>query len=428
MSLISAIDNANALSDPRTPFEYVSAWLDRTGLAINARGEIEFTSRRDNKSRLLDQLFLDYQDCLRERKLQVRAYNENLGKKDDKLPTPIGFSRFELDAAFNIYMGMKADEAFEKLKDKIAYVPKIEAEEHIEKALRIFSANEPTSLDVAVFKHLIWQVKQRMWNKPTRHELIVSFFGKQGAGKTTLARQLGSPIKDLFVERSMREIVGDERNNFILQKAYLLLFEELENASKVDIDSLKAITSKDRTNWRILGKNQDDNGYNNTTFICTSNKPIKQVFYDPTGMRRFYEFVCADEIPRRQINEVNFTKLWQSVDEAAESPIEDHLRELYQHQNTYYRQQSTVESFVEDAGLEKHAEKYTTLKSLYEQYTDFCEQAGIKSPLSRNNFSSELLLMGYVRKRVSQGLVFYVTKAPNAQQPGGKILTLPKVT
>jgi phage/plasmid-associated DNA primase len=255
---------------------------------------------------------------------------------------------------------------------------------------------------------MIWQVKQRIWNKPARHEIILTFFGKQGAGKTTLVRQIAEPIKDLFVERSMREIVGDERNNFMLQKAYLILFEELENASKVDIDSLKTITSKDRTNWRMLGKNADENGYNNTTFVCTSNKPIRQVFYDPTGMRRFYEFTVVDEIPRKQINSVDFLKLWQSVNEDGPSPIEDSLFELYQHQNKEYRQQSTVESFLEDAGLVKGGE--TTLKKIYTDYKSFCDQAGIKSPLSRNNFSNELVLMGYEKKRVSAGMVFNLEK------------------
>jgi Cdc6-like AAA superfamily ATPase len=396
-------------------------------LAVNARGEIEFHSRRDNKGRILDRLFLDYMDCYRERRLQVRAHNENLPRKAEKLPSPVGFSQSELNAAFNDYMGTQADAAFERLKTLIAYSPKIEAEEHVEKVMRIFLNQEPTSLDVAVFKHMFWQVKQRMWNKPARHELIISFFGKQGAGKTTLARQLGSPIKDLFVERSMREIIGDERNNFMLQKAYLLLFEELENASKVDIDSLKAVTSKDRTNWRMLGKNADDNGFNNTTFLCTSNKPIRQVFYDPTGMRRFYEYTCADEIPRRQINSVDFTKLWQSVDEAAPSPIEDRLKDLYTHQNTYYRQQGTVESFIEDLGLEKTNEDGATLKKLYEDYKSFCDQAGIKSPLSRNNFSNELVLMGFTRKRLSTGVIFNIVKGTNSPNPPNKVLKLPSV-
>lgn len=225
----------------------------------------------------------------------------------------------------------------------------------------------------------------------------------------------------------MREIVGDERNNFMLQKAYLLLFEELENASRVDIDSLKAITSKDRTNWRMLGKNQDDNGFNNTTFICTSNKPIRQVFYDTTGMRRFYEFTVQDEIPRRQINSVDFLKLWQSVNEEAECPIEDCIKELYEYQNTYYRQQGTVEAFLDDACLVKSKDDVIALKKLYEDYKKFCDQAGIKSPLARNNFSNELLNMGFEKKRLSQGMTFNIVKDSDHTSPPNKVLKLPSV-
>ncbi len=408
MSILTTVDAQSALSDPRTPVEFISAWFSLKGVPINARGELEFTSRRDNKGHIMDRLFLDYQDGLRERRLQVRAENDQLRRGEPKIQPPIGFSKAELDAAFNAFLKDQADAAFERLKTAIAYSPKVEAEGRIEQVLRIIM-NEPTTLDIMVFKHLLWQVKQKIWNKNARHELIVSFYGKQGAGKTTFVRQLGAPIRDLFVERSMREIVGDERNNFMLQKAYLLLFEELENASKVDIDSLKAITSKDRTNWRMLGKNQDDNGYNNTTFVCTSNKPIRQVFYDTTGMRRFYEFTVQDEIPRRLINDVDFAKLWQSVNEAGACPIEDCIKELYEYQNAIYRQQGTVESFIEDAGLVKG--KATTLKELYRSYADFCSQAGIKSPLSRHNFSNELVNLGFEKKRTAPGMVFNIEKS-----------------
>jgi energy-coupling factor transporter ATP-binding protein EcfA2 len=417
------LDAQSTLADPRTPLDFITAWFLIKGVPVNARGELEFLSRRDNKSHLLDCLFLDYMDAYRERRLQVRAHNENLPRKAEKLPAPVGFSQAELNAAFNTYINNQAAAAFERLKSTIAYQPKVEAEGHIEHVLNILM-KDPTPLDITVFKHLLWQVKQRMWNRPARHEMIVSVYGKQGAGKTTFVRQLGQPIKDLFVERSMREIVGDERNNFMLQKAYLLLFEELENASRVDIDSLKAITSKDRTNWRMLGKNQDDNGFNNTTFICTSNKPIRQVFYDTTGMRRFYEFTVQDEIPRRQINSVDFTKLWQSVNEAGSCPVEDCIKELYAHQNKVYRQQGTVEAFLDDAGFIKSEEDHTILKKLYEEYKSFCDQAGIKSPLARNNFSNELVNMGFEKKRMGQGMAFNLSRSTPTPN---KVLKLPSV-
>jgi hypothetical protein len=144
-------------------------------------------------------------------------------------------------------------------------------------------------------------------------------------------------------------------------------------------------------------------------------------------MRRFYEFTVQDEIPRRQINSVDFLKLWQSVNEAAECPVEDCIKELYEHQNFYYRQQGTVEAFLEDTYLVKSEENNTTLKKLYEDYKSFCDQAGIKSPLSRNNFSNELVNMGFERRRMTPGIVFNLTKDPERILASNKVLKLPSV-
>lgn len=409
---MDAVTSEAALNEPKTPYEYVSAWFFKKGYAINAREEIEFSDRRENMDVTITQLHCDYNDSHRERRLIVRTYNENLpNKRAEKLPSPIGFTVKELDNAIRIYIKTKADEAFEALKERLTYSKEAETSKELEKMLEIVRPNH-SSLDVAVFKHIIWQVKQRLWNRKSRHELIVSFFGKQGAGKTTLVRQLAEPIKELFVERKMSDIVGDERNSFMLQKAYLILFEELENASRVDIDSLKALTSKDAMNWRILGKNLDGNGFMNTTFVCTSNKPIRQVFYDPTGMRRFYEITVVDEIPRRKINAVNFLKIWQSVDEAAECPIENRIKELYEHQNTEYKAQSTVEAFLEEKNIKPSldVEKRIPLKQLYKDYKDFCEEYGFKSPVSVITFSHDLTSQGYGKVRHSKGVMIFADK------------------
>lgn len=409
-----------ALNEPKTPYEYVAAWFFNAGLTVNARQELSFETRRDNLTVTIMRIRNDYQIALRERRLLVKTYNESAPKNAAKLPAPQAFQVTEIDQAVALYLKDKSDEAFEALKTNVAYSEEAAASGELERLLETIKGVY-SSLDVAVFKHIIWQVKQRMWNRKARHEMIVSFLGKQGAGKTTLIRQLAEPIKELFVERRMSDIVGDERNNFMLQKSYLMLFEELENASRVDIDSLKALTSKDATNWRILGKNIDDNGYMNTTFVCTSNKPIKQVFYDPTGMRRFYEFKVVDEIPRRKVNSIDFLKVWQSVDEEGECPIEGLIKELYEFQNVEYRNQSTVELFIEDCGYVAAEEGRAQLRDVYSDYKRYCEQYGFKSPVSAATLSNELINLGYSKGRSNKGIYFQIEKKST------NVLKLPKV-
>jgi predicted P-loop ATPase len=186
-----------------------------------------------------------------------------------------------------------------------------------------------SDLDIAVLKHFVWQVKRKLYEAEVEHHLMPIFCGsQQGTGKSVAVRKLLRPIQQFKDEPTNLAIVGDERQAFRFARSFVLFFDEMAKATKADMESFKNIITQPRASWRSLGSNRRRVETNRATCIGTSNYPLASIIVDPTGSRRFYELPCSDRMDWSAINAIDYTRLWQSVDENGPAPITPVLNDL----------------------------------------------------------------------------------------------------
>jgi hypothetical protein len=404
-------------NDPITPLEFITAYFYLAGLTVNARRSLDGMDRRQRLSDIENDMHYAYSEAVRLKKAVLQEIENKKAAVENRNPTKVvypGFLPRVMELAFHVYMRDTAEARYKEIVSRLEYDPSV-GDVEMDKFLKAISDN-PTALDKAALRHTIWQVKRKLAHLPIKWELWVNLFGRQGGGKTYLLRDLGKPLEALYEEGKMSEIVGDSRFMFMLQDVYLINFEELEKALKTDMESIKSLMSKDKLTWRRLGKNAADSGFNNTTIISSSNRRIIEVFYDNTGMRRFYEITCKDVIDKEASATVDFVALWRSVNHLEETaPIEPFLTELNKFQKENLQQKTTVELFLEDNGYQVTSDHSSTnrreLKKVYTEYSHYCADSGYKMPVSKIMFGRELEKVGFVKgPRSNQGMTFYAAK------------------
>jgi hypothetical protein len=192
---------------------------------------------------------------------------------------------------------------------------------------------ETTDLDVAVFRHMLWQVKRKISGLPCAYEMMCVLSGGQGAGKSLALQDfLFSPIKDLCYTNAEFGLLRDERQGRIFSDHYIVLFDEMAGADRGDIDRIKQMITARTFKQRRMGTTSHDVLLMNATFFGTTNKELETIIRDNTGMRRFYEFKVdtrAETMPKWPIlKELDYALIWASVDHAIESPLTEHYDTL----------------------------------------------------------------------------------------------------
>ncbi len=88
-------------------------------------------------------------------------------------------------------------------------------------------------------------------------------------------------------------------------------------------------------------------------------------------MRRFYQLECQDHIDWETVNALDYSQLWQSVDESKESPIKAHLEALRAHQEVL-RAKDLLEQWLDERTfIPTGKQRWSTSTELYEDYQKF---------------------------------------------------------
>jgi hypothetical protein len=187
-----------------------------------------------------------------------------------------------------------------------------------------------------------------------------------------------------------------------------------------DVESLKAVISDDVVSYRPLYTNRNSTVPQNTTFIGASNRDIRTLIKDPTGMRRFYQITCTEDAKSatswQELSELDYTAVWRSVNEHQDEPeILLWTADLAEHQEGI-RHQTSIEEFVNEYDYAPGTER-VLLKDLYQQYDTFCNNANMK-PFSRPSFMQELAQYGFSKGRASVGTFVLLNKQIRAAGSG----------
>ena len=283
-------------------------------------------------------------------------------------------------------------------------------------------SEERLNLDMDILKHFIWQIKRKLWKKPVKEHIMPVFVGATGAGKSYNLLKLLEPIEELTYQAPSMTMLNDEREAFLMQQYFCVIFDELSGADRVEINRLKQYITADKISYRILGKNMNCTGKQNSTFVATSNTAVKRAIIDPTSARRYWQVDCGhrdDVMPHwNSINQIDFEVIWRSVDEESDIfPIKGSFQEIGKIQTTEFRAQTILEQFCEDKGIAPFKEDKENIVfqvgmvDFYNDFKEWCEDLKRRLPLQKATFE-EMKNLEYQMTRRNRGsvILFYAPK------------------
>jgi hypothetical protein len=389
--------NAEELSDGRL---FVNAWMGSRNIRVSPKGLLCRDQQTWTVLQLGDTLKLDYERHCNEFHLSQADLPKDKKKKIKKLASNL------LESALREHVRLNRDKARRELVERLRYNGDAEPTE-----LRKFVdglVGRPDPVVEAVLAHFIWQVKRKAYNLPVDYHLMSIITGPQGNGKSTaIYRRLLAPLADFIATPALSEL-ADKRHFEAYQYNYVVFCDEMQNAEKADVDGLKNFISADRQTAREMYSTTIVEFKQNCTPIGCSNKSLATLIYDPTGMRRFFEIVTDETLRTRgwAIHDtVNFTKLWQQIDENLPgkgylSPVWEQIQQAQEQ----LRMQDPIEAFLEEseAALVEGCET-TEVKGddFYRDYRQFCNRNGHKYKQS-NWFGVKLKEYGVFKRQVQR--------------------------
>lgn len=175
----------------------------------------------------------------------------------------------------------------------------------------------------AVLGHFIWSVKRKLTGLPVTNHIMPVLVGGQGAGKSTAINHLLKPLDKHLITASF-DIFQDDRQKYLFHTYAAIFLDEMARARQADLNSLKHTITQETVSYRKLYTADSTTRPNISTFIGCSNTGVAELIIDRTGMRRFFEINTLPKLDWSAINALDYTQVWNSVNERDASPIELH--------------------------------------------------------------------------------------------------------
>lgn len=349
--------------------------------------EPKYPPRQKNSNELPTELWV--KDWLYERSASLDYKSNMLVIDGDDLPFDQLLSRISLDAenerlkysddkikhALNVWMA-------EQKKSVVAsHISKIEfdSELHTDAVSRflIAATGSAKPLEKAVLCHFIWQIKRKLLGLKVGNHLMPIFVGKHRGGKTEAIKKLLGPIEQLCLMANDMTVITDERGIKALNDNYCIFFDEMAKAGKVDADRMKNIITSEYVSYRIMRTNQYASLRHNSVFIGATNHHVRDLIFDHTSARRFYEIPTLNVLNHQEINSIPYLEIWKSINPIADSPIVEFLSELDHVQESEIRNKCFVEewltSWCKTIELETPHQQWSKPKDLYMNFKQWLD-------------------------------------------------------
>lgn len=235
----------------------------------------------------------------------------------------------------------------------------------------------------AVIKKFMWQIKRKARGMPVTNHLMPVLTGAQGKGKTEFVKAMTKPLRDLMREVDFGMLTDGKTTD--IWSALILFIDEMGHFTKADVDRVKNVITTTELSIRAMRQNHSAVIRNSATLIGCSNKSLGQLIRDETGGRRFAELEWSNTPDWDASNALDWTMLWQSVDEDGPDPlIAANMADVLRDQQEANRNQHPVEIWAREYG--QTMKNWTRASDIHVNYREWEREAFPRHDTSQTLF------------------------------------------
>lgn len=248
-----------------------------------------------------------------------------------------------------------------------------------------------------MFKHWMWCLKRRMFNKPVIWHIWLNFNGAQGIGKTQMINRMLRFIEDFIITTNLRIMNDVDREYRKFTDNYVIIFDDLNTGENSDndvslndnaVDAIKQIMTQEVFTVRQF-QTQDQNKVKNTFVpISTANRHLYDIIYDGDAMRRWFEFNCQRSTPPESYDELNailerFPEALRGIDENndkgywdRQSAVSNKIVEIQKH---YIPTNTSTNTWIDYCHVTPDFDRSPEtafMAPAYKQYSSYCRAVG----------------------------------------------------
>lgn len=344
--------------------KYVLKWLELKRVIIDERGGLSSPDKRDYLE-LVDTMWLDYCE-------QIDTFNRVADKKVKGAPE--SNLRKALEELISLQMIQRREEIFKKIQ--------FIGTENLELLKTFTKAVTGKSEDkiVGVLAHFLCSIKRKLNDKEVVYHIMPIIYGKQGGGKSLCLQRLFAPLTNLTLDLSLTELT-DARFYFALNRNFVVVLDEMAGAAKSDVEKLKKTISSSYNDVRKLGTNIVTKIKQNSCFIGTTNKPVSEIIFDPTGARRFFEIKALDKLDWNVINSIDYVALFQGIDENKEKEYFENVQKDVEKDQEDLIGVDELTAFLDTFKISSGPKEFSAIL-FYDTYKTWAEENGIKNVIN----------------------------------------------
>ena len=316
------------------------------------------------------------------------VYQEQLPYKVEEVKTTLNCIARDMDG-----------QAVARIFDNIAFDPKyVDQKTKFLRALhKHFDIEEDFEIFDTLMSHWAWVCKRRMLGRQVKWHIWPNYYGPTGGGKTTTICKLCAPFEDYVAVTDIATLFDSTREVAKLSEYSVLVFDELsvnggeEGGGSLTEDNkatLKSILTKDYIDVRVYGTQRQSKQRITFVPISSANYHLYDIIFDPTSMRRFFEFHCKSK--PTDFTEINkyLDKSWafwrgidENIDEGYWDPNNAIGQAIAKIQSEYYPTRSTTTMWIKACSVKAGNRAGS---GAYRAYCHWCRETGNKSRTMQN--------------------------------------------
>lgn len=362
---------------PKTYSEYIQAMVAWKNGTVNSSKifkmnpklyidgiEVTEESRKDNDVRFIS-------DAMMSNNNDEMSFLTEI--KTIALDMELPFKSKEIDIAFDNWKNKQHFEVMKEVYMKLVFskasmlkARETDAWRHMARA---YFPNNELSEDfiVASIKSFMWQVKRKASNRCVPLPTMLVITGTQQSGKSTFVQHLINHIKEASGKTDFKTI--SNRKAYNIYNNLILYVEEMAGADKACLETIKDTITSNTIPVNPLYTNKTIEVDQKSSMIGNANQPLATIVLDSSGMRRYNEIIKNAPSIFEETAKVNWTMLWESVDDNLDDPM-DEFRSVLKEQQEDNREKSPVEMFFNSDDIQVEFANATERKigDLYASY------------------------------------------------------------